>query len=165
MKPASYITTSWDDGHPLDFRVADLLTKYELPGTFYVPRTSEHGTISEDQLRELSSAFEIGSHTLNHVDLNDAIEPVARKEIEDSKSWVEDNTGVPCQMFCPPKGRYSSRHLGLIRNAGFTGMRSVEFLSFAFPRTKAGIAVMPTTIQAHPHTLAPTSGTQSKGPP
>jgi hypothetical protein len=27
MKSPTYITTSWDDGHPLDLRVAELLTK------------------------------------------------------------------------------------------------------------------------------------------
>ena len=32
MKTATYITTSWDDGHPLDLRVAGLLAKYGLRG-------------------------------------------------------------------------------------------------------------------------------------
>ena len=29
----AFLTTSWDDGHPHDFRVAELLTKYGLAGT------------------------------------------------------------------------------------------------------------------------------------
>ena len=33
-----WITTSWDDGHTLDLRLADLLDKYDLRGTFYVAR-------------------------------------------------------------------------------------------------------------------------------
>ena len=41
MKPSTCITTSWDDGHPLDLRVAELLAKYGLQGTFYVPMTAE----------------------------------------------------------------------------------------------------------------------------
>ena len=37
------ITTSWDDGHPLDFKLAELLNKYNLKGTFYIPRSNaEH---------------------------------------------------------------------------------------------------------------------------
>src|SRR3954465_6411974 len=115
MKPVLYITTSWDDGHPLDLRVAELLAKYGLPGTFYVPRTSEYGTMTTAQLRELSGAFEIGAHTLQHVDLNGATAELARQEIVDSRSWIEDVTGVPCPMFCPPKGRYSSSHLEIMR--------------------------------------------------
>jgi len=153
MKPIAYVTTSWDDGHSLDARVAELLAKYDLPGTFYVPSTSDYGTMSLAQLRELSSAFEIGAHTLSHVVLTRIPDQVARKEIFLSKSWVEDNTGLPCRIFCPPSGRYSNRHLKDIRQAGFTGMRTVELLSLECPCAKAGIVVLPTSIQAHPHSL------------
>jgi hypothetical protein len=154
MKPVPYITTSWDDGHPLDARVAELLAKYDLPGTFYVPKTAEYGTMATAQLRDLSSAFEIGAHTLHHVVLTSISDQVARNEIVASKSWVEDNTGLPCRMFCPPSGRYSPRHLELIRQGGFTGMRSVELLSLECPRAKGGLMVLPTSIQAHPNSLA-----------
>ena len=54
------ITTSWDDGHQLDLRVAELLTKYRLHGTFYIPKAAENGTMKTAQIRELSRAFEIG---------------------------------------------------------------------------------------------------------
>src|SRR5438552_1987792 len=133
IKAAATITTSWDDGHPLDFRVADLLAKYGLRGTFYVPRTAEHGTMTAAQVRELSRSFEIGAHTLHHVDLTAAADNEAEREIIDSKAWLEDNTGQPCSMFCPPRGKYSYRHQLLIRQAGFIGMRSVELLSLGFP--------------------------------
>jgi peptidoglycan-N-acetylglucosamine deacetylase len=153
MKRDTYITTSWDDGHPLDLRVAELLVKYGLPGTFYVPMTAEHGTMTVAQIRELSSAFEIGAHTLHHVDLTGAKDQQAWREIVDSKSWIEDSTGVPCPMFCPPKGRYSGRHLDLIRQAGYRGVRTVELLSLDFPRSTAGLLLLPTTVQAQSHGL------------
>ena len=60
------VTTSWDDGHPLDIRVAELLNKYALRGTFYVPMRAEKQTMTVPQLRELSTRFEIGAHTLAH---------------------------------------------------------------------------------------------------
>jgi hypothetical protein len=151
MKLATYITTSWDDGHPLDFRVAELLTKYGLRGTFYIPRTAENGTMTAAQIRELSLAFEIGAHTLHHAVLTRATEQQAWQEIVGSKSWLEDNTGLRCPMFCPPKGKYSDRHLEMIRKAGYLGLRSVELVSLDFPRPKAGLMLMPTTIQAHQH--------------
>lgn len=150
MKPQTYITTSWDDGHPLDLRVAELLHKYGLAGTFYVPMTAANETMIAPQLRELSLAFEIGAHTVRHIVLT-ATEQQASREITDSKSWVESNTGVPCQMFCPPKGSYGSQHLKMIRKAGYLGLRTVELMSLDFPRREAGILLMPTTIQAHPH--------------
>src|SRR5437588_7352721 len=88
MAAGAYITTSWDDGHPLDFRVAALLAKYGLRGTFYVPRSAETDTMTVVQLRELSGSFEIGAHTLHHGDLTGATEQQARQEIVDSKAWV-----------------------------------------------------------------------------
>jgi hypothetical protein len=151
MAATATITTSWDDGHPLDFRVAALLAKYGIRGTFYVPMTAPTGTMREAQVRELSCSFEIGAHTVHHVDLTRATEQDARQEIFDGKAWLEDSTGLPCSMFCPPFGRYSSEHLELIRQAGFRGLRSVELLSLDFPRSQGGVLIQPTTIQAHPH--------------
>jgi peptidoglycan-N-acetylglucosamine deacetylase len=151
MKPAAYVTTSWDDGDPRDLRVAELLAKYELRGTFYVPRHAENITMAPAQIRQLASTFEIGAHTLNHIDLTRAQEPEARQEIVRSKEWLEDCTGQSCLLFCPPMGRYSPQHLAVIEEAGYIGVRSVELLSVAFPRARAGLMVQPTTVQAHPH--------------
>jgi len=153
MKTAAYITTSWDDGHPLDLRVAEMLAKHGLRGTFYVPRTTEHGTMTPAQVRELSCAFEIGGHTLHHKDLSTATEPQAWQEIDGCRSWLEDNNGKPCRLFCPPLGKYSSRDLELVHRAGFVGLRSVELLSLSFPRRSSGLLLLPTTVQAHPHGL------------
>jgi peptidoglycan/xylan/chitin deacetylase (PgdA/CDA1 family) len=148
---ATYITTSWDDGHPLDLRVAELLTKYGLSGTFYVPRENDHATMTAGQIRALSQAFEVGAHTLHHVTLTRATPEQARQEIADSRTWIEDVTGASCSMFCPPNGRFSRRHLEAIRAAGYLGVRTVELLSLALPRRASGLALMPTSVQAHPH--------------
>jgi hypothetical protein len=150
MRP-TIITTSWDDGHPLDLHVAELLDRYHLRGTFYVPRSFESGTMTPAQVRALAARFEVGAHTLDHVDLRRTDEARARREIAGSKAWVEDVTGLPCPMFCPPKGRFARRDLRLIREAGYMGVRTVEMMSTDFPRHLEGLAVMPTTVQAHPN--------------
>jgi hypothetical protein len=151
MTLPAYMTTSWDDGHPMDMRVAALLSKCGIAGTFYVPAANVRETMSTGQLRELSSAFEIGAHTLHHVDLTRVADETARQEIVDSKSWIEDSTGAPCMCFCPPIGGYRSEHVRMIRRAGYLGLRSAEFLSLDFPRLQAGLLQMPTTVQAFPH--------------
>jgi peptidoglycan-N-acetylglucosamine deacetylase len=52
MVAQAYLTTSWDDGHPFDLRVADLPKKYRLRGTFYVPMKSQNETMNVLQLRK-----------------------------------------------------------------------------------------------------------------
>lgn len=146
-----FVTTSWDDGHPLDFRIAELLQKYDLKGTFYIPRHAERDTMSERDIHHLSSAFEIGAHTLHHTVLTNVDHATGAREIVDSKSWVEETVGKHCPMFCFPQGKFARRHLDIVRDAGFIAARTVEFLSTSFPHETHGTLQMPTTIQAQPH--------------
>src|SRR5688500_4566900 len=149
--PSAFITTSWDDGHPSDLRVAELLTRHGLTGTFYIPRSIETGVMPESAVRDQSPSFEIGAHPLNHVFLATADDATARSEIAGSKKWVENVTGKPCTMFCPPGGKFTARHVPMFRDAGYKGIRTVELLSLDLPRLRAEICEMPTTLQAFPH--------------
>ena len=145
------ITTSWDDGHPLDLRLAELLARYRLPGTFYVPLSNSRPTLSPAEIRGLSQRFEIGAHTVNHVRLRGLADSQAQREVAGSKKQLEDILGKSCSIFCFPGGSYSKIHFRMLRDAGFVAARTVELLSFERPRTTHGIAVIPTTIQAYPH--------------
>jgi hypothetical protein len=107
--------------------------------------------MSAAQVRDLSTTFEIGAHTLDHVFLPDVPDIRADEQIAGSKKWVEDVTGNPCPLFCPPAGKFHHHHLRLIRIAGFRGLRTVEFMSLDRPRSIDGLLVMPTTLQACPH--------------
>src|SRR5579862_2043647 len=142
----AYITTSWDDGHPLDFRLAELLTRHGLKATFYIPREASTGVMSESGIRALARDFEIGAHTMHHVFLDTADPKLAEQEIRDSRKWVEDITGKACPMFCPPGGKFDSSHLKLIESAGFSALRSVELLSLDSPRSCHVLKLMPTTL-------------------
>lgn len=142
------VTTSWDDGHPLDLRVADVLAKYGVQGTFYVPMRNVRPTLNAQQIRNLSSHFEIGAHTVNHTVLTQCSRDQARQEICESKRQIEDITGKPCTVFCFPKGRYHRFHMELVASAGFAAVRTVELFSLSMPYRLNGISVIPTTLQA-----------------
>lgn len=148
------VTTSWDDGHPLDFRVAGLLEKYGFAGTFYIPRRAPQSVMLPDQIRELSRRFEIGAHTLDHFYLNRVSDPVAVQQLSGSRQWIEDLTGNICRVFCFPGGRFKTRQLPLVKAAGFIGARTVELLSIRPPAPKGSVLLIPTTIQAFPHRAA-----------
>jgi peptidoglycan/xylan/chitin deacetylase (PgdA/CDA1 family) len=145
------ITTSWDDGHQLDFRVAELLAKYKLTGTFYVPRSSQRPVMNRSQISELGKTFEIGAHTLEHVAIDTLSDAEALAQLSGSREWLEQLTGSPCRVFCFPGGKFRNRQLPLVRQAGFEAARTVELLSTANPRRIDGLCVIPTTVQAFPH--------------
>jgi peptidoglycan-N-acetylglucosamine deacetylase len=145
------MTTSWDDGHPLDLRVAELLDKFDLAGTFYVPRSNQRPVMNSSQIRELSKSFEIGAHTLDHLAIDRLSDRDASAQLSGSREWIEELTGRSCRVFCFPQGRFRSRQLQLVRQAGYLAARTVELLSVAKPLWMRGLHVIPTTIQAFPH--------------
>ncbi len=158
---APRITTSWDDGHPADLRLAELLSRYGVPATFYIPRSNpldDLPVMSEAEIQSLAArGFEIGAHTLEHRVLTDTPDEQVRAELSGSKQWVEGLTGRPCPMFSPPNGRFASRHVAMICDAGFAGFRTTELWSVDAPRLgHNGLMELPTTLQAHPQ---PTRGT------
>jgi peptidoglycan/xylan/chitin deacetylase (PgdA/CDA1 family) len=151
MPPTAWITTSWDDGHPLDLRLAEMLQRNNLKATFYIPRAIPTGVMSESQVRELSQSFEIGGHTLDHLFLPTIPNAQANLQIAGCKKWVEDTTGQPCRMFCPPAGKFTPAHRTMIAGSQFIGLRSVELLSLAPPQKIDALLEMPTTLQSFPH--------------
>ena len=57
------VTTSWDDGHPLDLRMADLLARYGMTGAFYVPLLYRSRPVMEKSqiIATMDRGMEIGS--------------------------------------------------------------------------------------------------------
>lgn len=143
------ITTSWDDGHPCDLRVAELLRKHGLCGTFYVPQ-SFHGraALSPHAYTDFGQDIEVGAHTMNHIMLTKEDEQTTEREIIDSKAFIEDHTGENCKMFCPPWGRFNATHVRQCARAGFMGLRTVEAWSLEAPKGVDRIVVVPTSVQA-----------------
>ena len=138
-----YLTVSVDDGHPSDLRTAELLREHELAATFYVPATNpERPVLSTAALRELAEFFEIGGHTYGHRILAGLPDDVARREIRDGKSALEDRTGKPVVAFCYPMGKLSRRTPALVREAGFWGARTSRFNLSTLPADpyRAGVS-------------------------
>jgi peptidoglycan-N-acetylglucosamine deacetylase len=151
-KPRVIVTTSWDDGHRLDARLADLLAEFDVPGTFYIsPRDAEFEAadrLSDSAVADLAERFEIGAHTLTHPRLPKVSESAAREEITGSKAYLEDITGRSVNSFCYPGGAYDDAHVRMVHEAGFGYARTVERF-----RRDAGTDPLraPTTVHAYSH--------------
>ncbi len=103
------------------------------------------------QVRQIAQDFDIGAHTVDHVDLTSLNDHQSDTQMVDSKNWVESIIGRDCALFCAPRGRFERRHLALARDAGFVGFRTTELLSTRLPIMECGVNVIPTTIQVYPH--------------
>jgi peptidoglycan/xylan/chitin deacetylase (PgdA/CDA1 family) len=151
-KPRAIVTTSWDDGHRLDSRLAELLAEYQLPGTLYIsPRDAEFersDLLADSEIANLAESFEIGAHTLTHPRLPKLDGDAAQKEITDSKAYLEDIAGCAVNSFCYPYGLFTSDHVQIVHNAGFSYARTVQRFS-----TSTGYNPLraPTTVHAYSH--------------
>ncbi len=123
------VTTSWDDGDVLDERIADLMEKYALKGTFYIPRDYWGKRLDENQIKRLSTRHEIGAHTLSHSELTKIPMDQVRAELVGSKEWLEKVTGKTIRMFCYPRGRYNSDIRDAVQAVGYIGARTTKLFS------------------------------------
>ncbi len=150
MKKVS-VTTSWDDGHVLDVRLAALLKKYGIKGTFYISPNdrefSQDKLLTRNQVKAIAEDFEIGAHTMTHPQLPLVSDEEARKEIVDSKKYLEEVTGKPVTSFCYPRGAYKPKHVAMVKEAGVTLARTVELFHASYTNPLA----MPTTRHAYLH--------------
>jgi peptidoglycan-N-acetylglucosamine deacetylase len=133
MKTA-VLTTSWDDGHRCDVRLARTLKEHGLKATFYVaPENQEFAKqdlLSLPEIRDLSQDFEIGAHSMTHRRLPTISEQEAAKEIIESKAVLEQAIGKEIKVFCYPGGAYTKLHVQLVKDAGYRYARTVARHTF-----------------------------------
>jgi len=131
-------TTSWDDGSVHDLKLAELLERCGIKGTFYIPKHFNQTAdkfahyqrrLNEGEVRQLARRQEIGAHTMQHVDLVSLELAQARDEIINSKKWLERVIGQPVEMFAYPYGRCNAELAACLRTAGFSGGRTTRKLA------------------------------------
>ena len=145
------VTTSWDDGDPLDLKIARMLADRRLAGTFYIPIKGHHRSARMGRAGMLSldsQGFEIGAHGVSHPNLPqcDAAQLVC--EVVTCKKRLEDDLSKEVSMFAYPNGRHNSHVIAAVRRAGFVGARTTAMLAreLIFDPFR-----MPTSVQAFPH--------------
>jgi peptidoglycan-N-acetylglucosamine deacetylase len=147
---SSIVTTSWDDGDQLDLRLAELLKSKGVSGTFYIPiEPFRKYLLSPGQLRDLSAeGFEIGAHGVTHKLLKGISRLELAAEIGPCKPRLEDIVGTEVRMFCYPRGRYDANAVQVVKEAGYSGARTVRMLA---TQSEFDSFEMPTTVQSYPH--------------
>ncbi|MDD5035082.1 MAG: polysaccharide deacetylase family protein [Methylococcaceae bacterium] len=132
--PDKAVVLTFDDGYR-DFhrQVFPVLQEYGFPACIYMVSgmvgqsalwLKERGLnaplMEAADLREIhSSGIAIGSHTVNHVHLDQVSGERMREEIFDSKSALEQMIGAPVEHFCYPYGDYNPQVRDTVIEAGY----------------------------------------------
>jgi len=122
--PDHSIILSFDDGY-VDFyeKAFPLLKKYNMKGIIYViyDYMDKPGYITVDQAKEMvdSGLVEIGSHTLNHINLSQTDAAEAYRQIYESKINLSLAIGREVTSIAYPFGKFSERDEGFAQKAGY----------------------------------------------
>jgi peptidoglycan/xylan/chitin deacetylase (PgdA/CDA1 family) len=153
------VTTSWDDGDVLDVRLAALLDKYGVKGTFYIAPNMPN-RLSDDEIIAISNKHEIGAHTMDHPLLTKIPADEAEKQITQSKDYLEKIIGKQVKMFAYPAGDYNASIIDLVKSHGFDGARTTHDWSWSKPVNAFEI---PTSLHVYPHPVRPSVGSIKAG--
>jgi peptidoglycan/xylan/chitin deacetylase (PgdA/CDA1 family) len=132
------IDFSFDDGHKLDLRVAEVLNRYDIKAVFYIVLDwiGRDRFLTWEDIKELDKqGHKIGSHTMSHPsDLKLVYDEQLHYEIQNSKDLLENALGHPITSFSYPRGRADERvkrkviESGYLeaRGTGKTGITKIE---------------------------------------
>jgi len=127
--PRKPIVLSFDDGYLSHYTHAKpVLRALGWPGVLYLTTKSiGPGGLTVHQIRSLMTAgWEIDSHTLTHPDLTALDDAALARELEDSRTQLQQRFDVPVNFFAYPAGRRDARVRRATEAAGYLAATTVE---------------------------------------
>ena len=140
--PKKSVLITFDDGYANNIRAAlPLLERYNFRATIFIiadyigknnsfevdSRYAAADMLTVQELGQwLAAGGSIGSHTLSHPFLSKLSSDDKRREIEQSKSALEQLTGVEVISFCYPYGDFDVECMKLVERAGYRAAFAVN---------------------------------------
>ncbi|MDR1114145.1 MAG: polysaccharide deacetylase family protein [Candidatus Margulisbacteria bacterium] len=140
--PARPVMLTVDDGYQDAYVAYEILRQREQKAVFFVTTRylGDGRHLTPVQLREMArGGMEIGSHSISHPDLTALSLANCKKEIAESKKFLEDLLGKKIISFCYPSGRVNADVRRLVKNSGYLYART----------TRPGLG----NLDTEPHTL------------
>jgi peptidoglycan/xylan/chitin deacetylase (PgdA/CDA1 family) len=135
--PPKPVVLTFDDGYLSQGKDAGAILKARgWPGVLYLAwhNLGTPGGISRTRIKQMiRDGWEIGAHTINHVDLTTLDAAGLRHEVGGSRDKIREAFGVPVNSFCYPAGRFDPAVEDAVREAGFTSA-TTELPGRATPR-------------------------------
>ena len=122
--PPRPIIITFDDGNLNTYTTAfPIMQKYGFTGVVYIVGRymGADQFMNADQIQEMAAAgWEVGSHTMTHSDLT-LLEPQQqRREIVDSREFLQSQLGLPIDTIAYPFGTYDPAVLDYVYYAGYS---------------------------------------------
>ena len=162
--PAKSVVLTFDDGYEDNFiKAFPLLKKYEFKATIYIVlnrfnqnwatdkdlnqasnELNSEKMLSNEQIKEMlySRLIEIGSHTLDHVNLPKLNKEEKKKQIIESKKQIENVFNIKCNSFAYPFGFFDEDSVKIVNEANYTNATTTvnsvfdknKYTNFEIPR-------------------------------
>ena len=123
--PQKPVLLTFDDGH-WDFAtdVLPILEKYHAKATAYIIPGFTGGSdfMTQAQVHTVaeSGLVDIGAHTVHHISLKGRPYAIVKREIDDSKTMLEQTYHIPVVSFAYPNGSFDEQAVQLVKDDGFT---------------------------------------------
>ena len=121
--PKKPVVLTFDDGYVDATKdVLPVLEPLGWPATFFIisSRIGERAFLTATQLRRLSAAgMDIGSHTVDHLELPSLSESSRAQQLTQSRKELEKVLGHPVRWFCYPAGRNDAASAASVAKAGY----------------------------------------------
>jgi peptidoglycan/xylan/chitin deacetylase (PgdA/CDA1 family) len=129
--PSKPVVLTFDDGYADFYTTAlPILRSHDFRATAYVVSgfVGWPGYMTAAQVLEADrSGIEIGSHTVNHVNLTRLSYGAVRSQLVDSKQFLERLVGHPVVSFCYPSGKVNSMVAWQVADVGFANATTTAF--------------------------------------
>lgn len=162
--PYKAVCITFDDGYEDNYTNAfRIMKKYGFKGTIFIMHNrhskdsqkdketllpieelSNEPMLNDKEIKEMieSGLIEIGSHTINHINLKKLSQEDRENEIINSKKAIENQYGIVCNSFAYPYGYYYKSDIEIVKKAGYLNASSTinqildpnNFNKFEIPR-------------------------------
>lgn len=120
------IAVTFDDGYKDNlYNAAPILLRHNIPFTVFVTssfvQSNSSNFLNPKELRELSlyPGVTIGAHGVTHIPLTGCNDSALKKELQDSKYYLEDIIGKPVTTLAYPHGLVNKQVRDAARDAGY----------------------------------------------
>ena len=107
-----------------DQGIYDVLTKYNVPATFFMGGDWMRTHVDETLLLASNPKFELGNHSWSHPDLPGLSEEIISKEIVTTQNMLYQLTGRQAKLFRLPAGLYDDLTLSVI---AWNGLYTIQW--------------------------------------